>query len=255
MTEHFAMLAAWCGPDGPGLILGLFLAGLAGAPLHCAPMCGPFVLGQTADRLARIPAARLCEASRLRAGLLAPYHAGRLLTYAGLGATAGLLGTLPGNGTVGTSRLAGLMLLAGALLFFLHALSRLAPSIAPVLARILPAARAPAPLVRVISALTRRIDRTTPVGGLLLGVALGALPCGFLYAALAVAIAAGGPADGALAMLALGAGTIPTLVMIGLAGQAAGQVWRRAILAAAPALLLLNATLLAAAAWQSLFSA
>ena len=92
VSDHFAMLLAWCGPEGPGLVLGLFLAGLTGGALHCGPMCGPFVLGQTADRLAAVPAAGLCEMARLRAGLLLPYHAGRMMTYATLGAVAARAG-------------------------------------------------------------------------------------------------------------------------------------------------------------------
>jgi sulfite exporter TauE/SafE len=243
MTEHLAMLAAWCGPDGPGLALGLLLAGLAGGPLHCAPMCGPFVLGQAADGMARIPAARLCTFSRIEAGLLAPYHAGRLLTYAGLGALAGGLGALPGLG-----RLAPVMLLAGAALFLALAAQRLAPA----LGRFLPAAHPPAFLVRLLGATAGRIDRSGPAGGLLLGLALGFLPCGLLYGALAVAAGSGGAARGAGAMLAFGLGTVPTLAAIGIAGQAAGRALRGRMAAIAPVLLLVNAALLAAAAWQAL---
>ena len=46
------MIASFCGaiPWSGGLLLGLFLAGLAGSTMHCAPMCGGFVLGQVADR-------------------------------------------------------------------------------------------------------------------------------------------------------------------------------------------------------------
>ena len=86
MAGHLDMLAQLCAPGGLGLPLGLLVAGLTGSVFHCAPMCGPFVLGQVSDRLAGIPAVRLCEMSRLRAGVLWPYHVGRLLTYAGLGA-------------------------------------------------------------------------------------------------------------------------------------------------------------------------
>lgn len=243
MNEHLAMLAAWCGPDGPGLLLGLLLAGLAGGPLHCAPMCGPFVLGQAADGMARIPAARLCAFSRVEAGLLAPYHAGRLATYAGLGALAGGLGGLPGLG-----RLAPAMLLLGALLFLALAAQRFAPG----LARLLPAAHPPAFLVRVLGAVAGRIDRSRPAGGLLLGLALGFLPCGLLYGALAVAAGSGGAVRGAAAMAAFGLGTVPTLAAIGIAGQAAGRVLRLRLAALAPALLLVNAALLGAAAWQAL---
>src|SRR3954468_3521952 len=90
MAETLHQLAALCGPGAGrgGLLTGLFAAGLAGSLLHCAPMCGGFVLGQVADRMARLPACRMCERRRLSAAALLPYHLGRLTTYGLLGALA-----------------------------------------------------------------------------------------------------------------------------------------------------------------------
>src|SRR5487761_2605674 len=119
-------LAALCGsamalPLGGGIVLGLFLAGAAGSAMHCVPMCGGFVLGQVADRMARLPAAHLCEWRRVGAGALLPYHLGRLTTYTLLGALAGASGSvlarLPWFGW-----LSGVLLLLAAGLFLLHAL-------------------------------------------------------------------------------------------------------------------------------------
>jgi hypothetical protein len=88
---------------------------------------------------------------------------------------------------------------------------------------------------RMLARLTSRIDRTGPGGGYLLGVALGFLPCGFLYAALAAAAATADPLQGALAMLAFGLGTVPALVLVGIApgrppagsGSVRPPGWRR----------------------------
>ncbi len=239
------MLLSWCGPGGPGLPMGLFLVGLAGGPLHCGPMCGPFVLGQTADRLAALPSSRLCEMARLRAGLLAPYHIGRLITYTGLGATAGMLGSLPASG-----HLAGVLLLGGALLFLSQALTRLVPSLPHFLAP----ARPPSGWIAGLGRLTRRLDRTTWAGSLALGLALGFLPCGLLYAAVATAASATSPGASALAMLAFGAGTVPMLAAIGLAGQAAGRRWQGLANRVAPFVMLANAALLATAAMNMILS-
>ena len=52
----FNAIVAFCSSEQTlrgGLIGGLFLAGVAGSVMHCAPMCGGFVLGQVADRIAR----------------------------------------------------------------------------------------------------------------------------------------------------------------------------------------------------------
>ncbi len=242
LHEHLAMLLAWCGPEGPGLAFGLFLAGLAGGPLHCGPMCGPFVLGQAADRLAAVPAVRLCEMARLRSGLLLPYHLGRLLTYSGLGAVAGMFGALPQTG-----RLGGLLLLGGAALFLLQALGRIAPALPQ-----LPFARPPAAWITGLGLMTARFDRASFSGGLLRGLALGFLPCGLLYAALAVAASAGSAGGAALAMAGFAAGTVPILAAIGIAGGAAGRRWRGLTLRVAPVVMVLNAAVLTVTALNAL---
>jgi sulfite exporter TauE/SafE len=232
---------------GAPLLVGLLLAGLAGSVVHCAPMCGPFVLGQAADRMARIPAARLCEASRLRGALLLPYHAGRLTSYAALGGlAAGVAGTfVPG-------RAAGVLLGLAALVFAVHAARRLAPGLRALLPAI---ERAPPWWVATIGRLAGRIDRGHWSGGFLLGAALGFLPCGMLYAALLASASAGSAVGGAAGMLAFGLGTVPALVLVALAGQAAGQRWQRGVAVAAPVVMLANAAVLSLLAWQGLFAA
>ncbi len=247
MAWHLSTLMAQCSQDGPILPATLFLAGLFGGIMHCAAMCGPFVLGQVADGLARVPAARLCEASRLRSGLLLPYHCGRLVTYSVLGGLAGgLAGTLPAG------PVPGLLLLGGAGLFLGMAVCRLAPRFATW--RFSPHA-APRGLVKLLGLATGGLDRSKANAGLLLGLVLGLLPCGMLYAALTVAAGTGSAMGGALAMAAFGLGTVPSLVVVGVAGHAAARHWRRSSVAIAPAVLLVNAMLLAIMAWRALASA
>ncbi len=231
------------GPLGAGLTIGLpvslLLAGFVGSAVHCVPMCGPFVLGQVSDRLACIPACAMRERHRIGVGLLWPYHLGRIATYTGLGAVAGgtsaALGLLPWFGWLST----GLLFLA-ALLFLGQAVKRLAlPTGSPTLFR-----RVAARLQRPGGSGFRR--------GMTLGLALGFLPCGFLYSALAASAATGNPLGGAIGMLAFSLGTIPALVVVGVAGQAAGRVWSRRMAFVAPAVMLLNALILAALAWMGL---
>jgi uncharacterized protein len=228
------ILTALCGgaPWAGGLLLGLFVAGAAGSTMHCVPMCGGFVLGQVADGMTRLPAARLCEWQRTRRGALLPYHLGRLTTYSGLGALGGTAaGRLPWFGFASAG-----LLLFGAALFVAH------------VARVLPGLdRAPAGWSRVVSQLAKRTS-----GGYPLGIVLGFLPCGFLYAALATTAASGSPLLGAFGMLAFGLGTVPALVAVGIAGQAAGRRWQRGVAAAAPAVMLLNSALLTALAVRGL---
>ncbi len=243
MNASLEMLTTLCrsfAPDplGAGLPLGLLLAGLAGSAVHCVPMCGPFVLGQVSDRLACVPACALRERHRIGIGSLWPYHLGRLATYSGLGALAGgtgaALGRLPWFGWVS----GGLLLLA-AMLFLGQAVRRLAlPIGTPDLFRRLTA--------------HLRWPGSRPRNGLALGLMLGFLPCGLLYSALAASAATADPLGGAVGMLAFGLGTVPALVLVGIAGEAASHVWRRRMAVAAPALMLFNAVILAALAWQRL---
>ncbi|MDE2583209.1 MAG: sulfite exporter TauE/SafE family protein [Rhodospirillales bacterium] len=229
------------------LMLGLLAAGAAGGAMHCGPMCGGFVLGQVADRMARLPAAGLCERHRVGSALLLPYHLGRMTTYAGLGAaaaaTVAVLGRAPWFGG-----LSALLLGLAALLFLSEALRRAVPALAPLL----PApGRVPPRWSRSLARITTRIDRSRPGGGYLLGVALGFLPCGFLYSALTAAAATRTPLLGAAAMASFALGTMPALIVVGLAGQAAGRRFGRSLTTLAPAVLAGNAALLLLLAWQA----
>ncbi len=236
-------LAAFCGSKAlaVGGVLGtgaslpavLFLVGLTGSAVHCGPMCGPFVLAQVSDRLAAVPATRLCEATRVTSALLVPYHLGRLTTYAGLGAVGAgagaLLASLPWFDS-----LSAMLLLAAALMFVLQSLKR-----------VLPLASGPLPWVAFLGRKAARIDRTRRRGGFLLGLLLGFLPCGLLYGALAAASAGGHAGLGALAMLGFGLGTVPSLVIVGVMGHLAGARWRSLQATLSPILMLISALTLA----------
>lgn len=179
-------------------MLGAFVAGLAGSP-HCALMCGPF--------------ASAC--ARSSAGLGA-WHAGRLTSYALLGAVAGGVGAaLPGPPWV--PAVFAVVFLA----WFAAGLAGLAPE--PRL---------------VFPALTRsgsllREDRGA-AARYVFGIVNGFLPCGLVYAALGLPVALAAPVPGALAMLAFGAGTLPLLSVAALGirrATPAGLGARRALAA------------------------
>ena len=237
---HLPWFLALCSPDGAirgGLLVGLFLAGAAGSVMHCGPMCGVFVLGQVSDRMARIPASHMCELDRIRNGLLLPYHLGRLTTYAILGASAAGSASVLGH-TSWYNVLAAVLLMLAAALFLTNALGRTGLT------------RAPAWWGSAIGQVTRRIPSGSFAGEAMLGLALGFLPCGFLYAAILAAAATGRPLLGAAAMIAFGLGTAPSLMVIGIAGRAAGRRWTHTIGKAAPGVMAFNAILLLLMAWQ-----
>jgi sulfite exporter TauE/SafE len=73
------------------LIFSLVSLGFFGGFTHCAGMCGPFVLTQMGNRLQKITLNDFSDWQRLRNLALAPYHAGRIFTYCGIGFFCSLL--------------------------------------------------------------------------------------------------------------------------------------------------------------------
>lgn len=183
-----------------------FATGLLGSFGHCAGMCGPLV-GSLA--LAAGPLGR----RRALLGQLA-YHAGRVTTYAAIGAAMGLTGSFVNV----AGRLAGVQqvvaVLAGALMILLGLGSA---GLSAALKRL--EARASARVV----ALVRGILGGGGVGRLYpAGLALGLLPCGLSWTAFLGAAGTGSAVEGFLLALAFGLGTAPALLAIGAAGAAAG---------------------------------
>jgi sulfite exporter TauE/SafE len=242
--DHFTQLATHCvAGDGSGafaLAGVLFLSGLVGGAAHCGPMCGPFVLAQTAGAT---PGPLL---GRLRGVALLPFHLGRLATYTALGMLAGSLGA----SLFQLARLRyafALFLALAAALFLLHGLRTVAPSLFPP-ARHALGRRVAALVVGRAAFLLRTPEHAR---GFALGALLGFLPCGFLYGALAASAASGDALRGGTAMAAFALGTAPSLVAVGLVGAAAARHWTRASARLLGPVFLLNAALLGAMAVRS----
>jgi sulfite exporter TauE/SafE len=195
-----------------------FVAGLLSAG-HCFGMCGGIVGAFSLGSGAAGTGGR----ARLQ-GLLA-YNAGRILTYAALGALAGSLGAtvggfLPPEVARRGGRLLAALFLVGLGLFlagrpqFLQPIERLG---ARLWRRIEPAGR-------------RFLQARGPGHALALGLVWGFLPCGLVYSMLAMASLAGGAGSGAIVMLSFGAGTLPALFAAGLAASRLRDLARSTLL-------------------------
>jgi len=225
------------------LVAALALALLGG--LHCAGMCGGFVLalhGVVAQRR---------EAMRLACA----YQAGRLCSYVTAGAAMGLLGAGVYASRVLPLQIAMLVLGATMLLAIAASLWQ-RPSALNRFGRL------GGGLWRLLQPLARgRFPPSTVRAALLTGLAWGWIPCGMVYAALPLALVSGGAAHGAAVMLAFGLGTLPNLAAMQVAAarlrRAAGERQRLDFLrpAAGAALLLFALSDLAHAArmagWKS----
>jgi hypothetical protein len=193
-------------------LIGALLAGLLGG-VHCIAMCGGFlaaVAGTTAPNAGR-------DAPLLPARTLAwrqlPYNLGRITTYALLGALAGSAGALAMSASVSLLPLQrALYVVANLFLLGLaigiagrgRGFAWLQQAGASAFGKVLPAVR---PLLAAQAFPARYA----------VGLAWGLVPCALTYSVLPVALFAGGAPQGAAVMLAFGAGTLPNLVVAGVA--------------------------------------
>lgn len=197
------------------LIAAVLAASLLGS-LHCAGMCGAFMLFAVGAGDATAPARRRT--------LHVAYHAGRLVTYALLGAVAGAVGAALdfGGSFVGLQRVAAAA--AGALMIGFGVVTLL--RLAGIRSRIEPFPRA---FRRVVEHAQRRALALPPFArALAIGLLTTLLPCGWLYAFAFTAAGTGHPALGALTMGVFWVGTLPVLIAVGVGAQAlAGPLRRR----------------------------
>jgi len=182
-------------------LAGFLMLGLLGGFGHCVGMCSPFVL---------FVSRRYVPPGGGRTSALAAqgwYTAGRVVTYAVLGAAAGALGGVVelAGGLLGMQRAASIVAGGALVIWALVALSDLVPRL-----------DAGGNLfARVAGALKGRVPGHPFATGLVLGL----LPCGLLYSALIASTARGGALDGAAALAVFGLGTAPALLGVSVADE------------------------------------
>jgi sulfite exporter TauE/SafE len=181
------------------LPLALFLGGLASG-LHCAGMCGGISAGFS-----------LLQKERIWTRQLA-FNAGRITSYAAAGAAAGALGSAGAYMAAALPAQTLLYLFSSAFVLLVGInLTGLALPLNGLEKIGLPLWRRVQPLA------ARLLPARTLAQAYAAGLAWGWLPCGLAYGALLAAVFAGGPWQGALAMAAFGAGTLPWLLIAGVA--------------------------------------
>lgn len=183
------------------LIWAVFVFSLLGS-LHCAGMCGPFVLlcvGTEEQTVAR------------HISVQAAYHGGRLLSYMLLGVIAGAVGAATnwGGDVLGFQRtamiVAGLLMVGFGLVMLLRIMGVRIKHMA-----------VPRPLAVVFARGTAAAQRCHPVPrALIIGLFAIFLPCGWLYLFVIWAAGTGSPLVGAALMASFWAGTTPILAAVG----------------------------------------
>ncbi|MEL6657765.1 MAG: sulfite exporter TauE/SafE family protein [Bacteroidota bacterium] len=176
-----------------------FTFGLLGS-LHCVGMCGPLALampfGQR-DRLLRVLV----------------YNAGRILTYATLGALLGLLGQgifLVGLQSWLTLALGILLIVIGLFSVQLEFNIWTLPGLSSW-------------YLKVKAAFGRLMEKSTYGSLFSVGLLNGLLPCGLVYLALAGALTTANWQSGISYMIIFGLGTLPLLLAVTMLGQLSGR--------------------------------
>jgi len=171
------------------LLIGIISAG------HCLGMCGGLTLAFGVQ-------------SKGPSVLLA-YNLGRITTYTGLGFLLGAgLSWLPGS-LIPVLRLVAAGLLVMIALYYLN--------IAAWITRLEQLAL---PLWRRLQPLTKRwLPVTTVARAYPLGLIWGFLPCGLVYSAIGFAATAANPWASATLMLCFGLGTLPAMMLTGIAAR------------------------------------
>jgi uncharacterized protein len=217
----------------------LFTTGFLMSAGHCVGMCGPIVASYHGAL------ARDCPRAGAMTRSLAIYNAGRIASYAGIGALVGLVGSIPFH-LAGGGLLQGTLSITTGLLVLMTGLSLL--GVLPATLRLdnAPGAR------RVVRRVLGLAGSGGPFRGLILGVANGFLPCGPVLAAALAAGSLGSPARSAIGMLAYGLGTLPVLLGLGLGASFASRSLRIRMVRAGAVLVLLTGTQLLARGAASL---
>jgi uncharacterized protein len=200
-----------------------FIVGLVGSA-HCAGMCGPVALA--------LPLRSMAWGNKIGGALV--YNAGRILTYVLLGSLFGLLGR--------GLRMGGFQQYASVVIGVIMVLSVLLP----LIFRNIPKAGGIFERfsLKLLSGFRRLFSNDSLFSLFGIGLLNGLLPCGLVYVALAGAIHTGGVLPAMAYMALFGAGTVPVMLAVALAGTMAGMRLRRFIHRLAPAVILLLGVLL-----------
>ena len=181
-----------------GLIFSHFLVGLAGGFGHCILMCHPFVLHISST----------FADSNAGYKILIPnffYNAGRTITYAGMGAVAGGLGsiaTYAGQNFLNIQKFAALV--GGAVLVLFAVMYFFNLSSFNFLAKL---------------KIMNKIKKFKPNNPFFYGLLLGFLPCGLSMGAIIATVPSGSWYTGALMMAAFGIGTAVALMILAVLGS------------------------------------
>lgn len=200
-----------------------FLVGIIGSA-HCAGMCGPIALA--------LPLRGDNWAARAFGGIL--YNTGRVITYVLLGAIFGLLGQSlrMGGFQQWSSIIIGILMIAFVVVPLIF---KKMPSMNNVFSGY---------SHRLLGSFRKLFQKGSHSSLFTIGLLNGILPCGLVYVAIAGALNTGSVVYGMMYMALFGAGTIPVMLGISLAGTMMGLKLRSFINKLSPYVIVLIGVLI-----------
>ncbi|MES2778799.1 MAG: sulfite exporter TauE/SafE family protein [Bacteroidota bacterium] len=176
------------------IFLTAFLTGLLGS-FHCAGMCGPIALA--------VPTIGKSFSAKLLSKVV--YNAGRILTYAILGALLGTFGLgLKLAGLQQSISIAAGLSIILMVLFSSHVIERWVGN----------------PFSLIKGKTIARLFQSPSLSSIFaIGLLNGLLPCGFVYLGLIGSVATQNAIEGAAFMVLFGLGTFPMMLGVGMVGQ------------------------------------
>lgn len=196
-----------------GLILTLFLTGIAASFTHCIGMCGPIALSQMSMRLMHLPKEKMYERYKISCALSLPYYLGKAFTYVILMLIA-MVFSKSIKGLPYIKLGAFLLLIIVALLFIKAGFTKTFQLFGFDLPY-------KANLNNLVINKVSKLN-LSPYGlqGFLMGLVLGLIPCGIVYASIVTIISSTNNYFIAiLAMFMFGIATIPGLFLVSYLGE------------------------------------
>jgi hypothetical protein len=199
--------------DGAGLIVTLFLMGLAASFTHCLSMCGPIAVAQMSLRLMHLPKEKMTEFNKFKCALSLPYYLGKASTYSLL-AVIGLKASEALTDIPYIKYITVILLVMTALIFIRAGIKRTFEAFSIGL-----------PFKKKLdNFITNKFTSLglNPFGfkGFLMGMVLGLLPCGIVYASMVTIISStSNYFIAAIAMFMFGIATTPGLLLVSYVGE------------------------------------
>lgn len=157
-----------------GLLLSVFLTGLAASFTHCMGMCGPLAMMQANIRLMNLPYSKTTQFAKIKASLTIPYYLGKAFSYSAIFVVMLALATHFRSVTFCNNIIATLMMLTACAFVYMGLTKNFSVNL-------------PIPFVQTFSKKISKLAnflKLQPYGfsGFVLGIILGFIPCALVIA-------------------------------------------------------------------------